>query len=101
MLGQLTDTVGSHHGDVPHHTHGEVTALRYKIKTLEKDLYYYKKTSRDLKQQLHRNRAAERAAIKHEETAVKRVERVREKEERVPVGEGKHITLQDSLDSEG
>ena len=97
-MGQLTDTVGSDHGDVPHHTHGEVTALRYKIKTLEKDLYYYKKTSRDLKQQLHRNRAAA-AAIK-QETAVKRVERVREKE-RVPVGEGKHITLQDSLDSEG
>ena len=68
-MGQLTDTVGSDHGDVPHHTHGEVTALRYKIKTLEKDLYYYKKTSRDLKQQLHRNRAAERTAIKHEETA--------------------------------
>ena len=71
--------MGSDHGDVPHHTHGEVTALHYKIKTLEKDLYYYKKTSRDLKQQLHRHRAAERTAIK-QDTAVKRVERVREKE---------------------
>ena len=50
-------------------------------------------------QQLHRNRAAEKTAIK-QKTAVKRVERARE-EERVPVGEGKHITLQDSLDSEG
>ena len=92
--------MGSDHGDVPHHTHGEVTALHYKIKTLEKDLYYYKKTSRDLKQQLHGHiRATERTTIK-QETAVKRVEGAREKE-RLPVGEGKHITLQDSLDSEG
>ena len=30
----------------------EVTRLKQKIKGLEKDLYFYKKTSRDLKQKL-------------------------------------------------
>lgn len=30
----------------------EVTRLKKKIKGLEKDLYFYKKTSRDLKQKL-------------------------------------------------
>ena len=37
-------------------TPSEVLTLHSKIKALERDLYYYKKTSRDLKQQLHSSR---------------------------------------------
>ncbi len=37
--------------DQQHHT-SQDTALRDKIKQLEKDLYYYKKTSRDLRKKL-------------------------------------------------
>lgn len=53
FLHQLRDSMTSDCGHSKQSS-TELSILRAKIKSLEKDLYYYKKTSRDLKQQIQR-----------------------------------------------
>lgn len=48
LLNHMTDTVESTEPVAPQ----DISLMKSKVKALERDLYFYKKMSRDLKQQM-------------------------------------------------
>lgn len=112
LLGQLSDSITS---ESSQRTEGtpEVQTLRAKIKALEKDLYFYKKTSRDLKQQLQREGVKRTSKQEPHGNVTKKAPTTEERETRAEVvpecgherdrrmeGERPGVILHDSLETE-